>query len=102
MAPPSVSGGADVEGDDRNQAEALNILDTESENLISVLVPSRQRGQACWRMVQSVLDTASCPGQVEILLGVDADDPELEQYQEPAIDGVRVLIQPAGLTVSEI
>ena len=53
--------------------------------LISILCPSRGRPGLALSMSASAVGTAS--GPVEVLLGVDADDPDLEGYRR---DGFRV------------
>jgi hypothetical protein len=45
---------------------------------ISIICPSRSRPELALRMAHSALDTAT--GPVEVLLGMDQDDPKLKDY----------------------
>ena len=48
--------------------------------MISLLCPSRQRATKASQMIESVRSTISNIENVEILLAIDPDEPELEEY----------------------
>mgnify|MGYP003870282443 CR=1 FL=1 len=48
--------------------------------IISVLLPTRGRTAALLKSIQSLIETASNPQRVEILLGIDEDDTDLPVY----------------------
>jgi hypothetical protein len=47
---------------------------------IDVICPSRERPDRCREMADSVMSTAT--GRVNVLVGVDADDPRLDEYKK--------------------
>jgi glycosyltransferase involved in cell wall biosynthesis len=47
---------------------------------ISVLLPTRGRGETLKRSINSLIDLADCPGEIEIKLGFDDDDSESVDY----------------------
>jgi hypothetical protein len=49
--------------------------------LISILVPTGKRAEKCKRMIESALGNAARPHDVELLLYVADDDPQLDQYK---------------------
>lgn len=51
-----------------------------SNNRIAVVVPSRGRPASCLEMIRTINETTN--GDVDILIGVDNDDPELEKYRD--------------------
>lgn len=61
--------------------------------MISIIVPSRGRAQRAAQMVQSVRATST--GDVEVIVAIDPDDPELAAYQRK-VPGVRVLPERIG------
>ncbi len=73
---------------------------------VSVLVPTRGRPREAWRMAGSALDTASSVESVEVLLGVDADDPEYHEYLRLQLENsgrnINCIVVPQGWTVSQI
>jgi hypothetical protein len=50
------------------------------DTIISVLLPTRGRTTALLKSIQSLIETASNPQRVEILLGIDEDDTDLPPY----------------------
>jgi hypothetical protein len=50
--------------------------------VISILVPSRGRAEQCWQMARSAYNTAVNPDDIELVVRVDDDDPQLEQYHK--------------------
>jgi hypothetical protein len=51
--------------------------------MLSVLLPSRGRPESCRKAIASARSTAE--GEIEILLYVDSDDPERNNYPDPII-----------------
>lgn len=60
--------------------------------LVSVLLPTRKRAVSLERSVGSLLDRASVPQDIEIMLAVDPDDGTLRD--SPALPGVLVWTAP--------
>jgi hypothetical protein len=52
----------------------------KASKTVSVLLPTRGRTETLKRSLQSLVDTASDLTKVEILFGLDEDDPEVIQY----------------------
>lgn len=48
--------------------------------VISILLPTRGRKDALLKSITSLLDTASAPSRLEILLGIDEDDEGIQDY----------------------
>jgi glycosyltransferase involved in cell wall biosynthesis len=57
--------------------------------VISLLLPSRGRPDNVRRLVESVRETASQPNNVEIVVAIDDDDPELMRYLHPGLYSVQ-------------
>ena len=54
--------------------------------MISLLCPTRERADRCKLMIESALQTSHDARNVEILLYVDQDDPELQKYRQEFSD----------------
>ena len=53
----------------------LPIMDSKIyPNLVSILLPSRQRGQMVLKSIKSLYDTATHPDKIQLLLKIDSDD----------------------------
>ena len=68
---------------------------------ISFLLPTRGKPDLAGRFLRSLRDTAHYPQEIEVILGVDADDP---QSHAIACEGlaVKTLILPPGLTMGAL
>lgn len=56
--------------------------------MISLLLPSRQRPQNIQRLWESVIHTADKPDDIEIIVYLDKDDPQLDSYLELKLKNV--------------
>lgn len=63
--------------------------------IVSFLCPSRARPQRLAKTIDSIFDTATVPGDVEVLVKLDDDDPMLAEYQ-PVVgrSGVKAVTSP--------
>lgn len=52
----------------------------ENPTIISILLPTRGRKEMLKRSVESLVLTASNPGRLELLLGLDSDDVDVTEY----------------------
>lgn len=52
----------------------------ENKTVISVLLPTRGRREMLKRSLESLINTASDPSRVELLLGIDDDDEGVKEY----------------------
>jgi glycosyl transferase/beta-hydroxylase protein BlmF len=59
-----------------------DILSSLPKKTISLLCPTRGRPDSVARFICSVMETATFPERVEILLYIDLDDGSIEQYRE--------------------
>jgi hypothetical protein len=68
---------------------------------ISFLLPTRGKPDLARRFLRSLRDTAHHPQEIEVILGVDADDP---QSHTIACEGlaVKTLVLPPGLTMGAL
>jgi glycosyltransferase involved in cell wall biosynthesis len=53
--------------------------------ILSILLPTRGRREMLKRSIESLINTASTPGRLEILLGIDEDDEGLTEYLKDEI-----------------
>lgn len=58
-----------------------------SDTIISVLLPTRGRTEVLFNSLKSLLDKASNPKRVELLLGLDEDDKDTADYIKTEIAG---------------
>lgn len=67
---------------------------------IAIVLPSRNRPEGLKRMAQSVMDLASKPDRVRVFVGLDDDDPSLDQTRAMDLPGCELVIAPAETTVA--
>ena len=62
---------------------------TQQRPALSLIVPTRQRTDQLSRLLDSLAATTSRPGDVEVVLVIDADDqPTLERLVDLGVDGI--------------
>jgi hypothetical protein len=69
--------------------------------LISLLVPTRKRPDQLRAFLTSVADTAACPAAVEVVLVIDADDPESLGVRCDRL-ALRRVVVPPGLSMGAL
>ena len=78
---------------------------TKAEKKITVLLPTRGRPEVLEKSLQSLIDRASKPKDIEIMLGIDEDDPETIEYvkekiapylQEAGVEARANIFKPLG------
>lgn len=57
----------------------------EDPVVLSILLPTRGRREMLKRSVESLVNTASIPGRIELLLGIDEDDEGIQEYLKEEI-----------------
>jgi hypothetical protein len=75
--------------------------------LISFLLPTRGKPDLARRFLRSLHDTAHQPREIEVVLGVDEDDPPSHSISGPWVHGaagltVKTVVLPAGLTMGAL
>jgi hypothetical protein len=58
---------------------------TDNQSVITVLLPTRGRTTVLKRSLESLISTASNPGRIELLLGIDDDDTAVKEYIQTEI-----------------
>ena len=66
--------------------------------LISFLLPTRGKPDLARRFLRSLRETAHRPAEIEVILGVDEDDPQSHSIGQEGL-AVKPLILPPGLTM---
>jgi len=56
-----------------------------NNTIISVLLPTRGRTDQLFTSLKTLIDTASNPERIEILLGIDEDDTEIKSYLQDTV-----------------
>lgn len=69
--------------------------------LISFLLPTRGKPDLARRFLHSLYETADCPEEIEVILGVDADDPQSHGISHEGLL-TKAVILPAGLTMGDL
>jgi hypothetical protein len=73
----------------------------ESKPALSLIVPTRQRTLQLRRLLESLVATAANPKDLEIVLVVDADDPDSLEFSFEGLPLKRVMVEP-GLTMGTL
>ena len=69
--------------------------------LISFLLPTRGKPDLAGRFLRSLHETAHRPEEIEVVLGVDEDDPQSHSIPHAEL-AVKTLILPPGLTMGAL
>ena len=69
--------------------------------LISLLLPTRGKPNLAGRFLRSLHETAHHPEEIEVVLGVDDDDPQSHSISHDGLAS-KMLILPAGLTMGAL
>jgi len=69
--------------------------------LISFLLPTRGKPDLARRFLRSLRETADRPKEIEVILGVDEDDPPSHSIAHEGL-AVKMLVLPPGLTMGEL
>ena len=73
--------------------------------VISVLIPTRKRGEVLEKSIRSLVDNAANPSRIEIILGIDSDDPATREaiqnniapfLQEQSVECRANVFEPLG------
>lgn len=58
---------------------------TTSKTTISILLPTRKRKNILLKSIKTLVETANHPDQIELLLGIDEDDPETKEFLQTEV-----------------
>lgn len=67
--------------------------------LLSLIIPTRSRTASLRRLLQSLVETTSRPTSLEVVLGIDTDDIETQQFAFDAPFHIKRVSLPTGLTM---
>jgi hypothetical protein len=73
----------------------------DAQPLLSLIVPTRRRTAGLRRLLDSLADTARRPDALEVVLVVDADDPESVAFRHGPLRLTHVVVPP-GLTMGRL
>ncbi len=68
--------------------------------IIDLMIPTRERPQLALRTAQSALKTCDEKDRLRIFIGIDHDDPKIEDYRQICADnGISLLVSPTSGSV---
>src|SRR5438552_6836019 len=85
---------AHLRGKPGGSPDMMKSLNMPTQALISLIVPTRRRSDQLRRLLASLADTVARPESLEVVLVLDADDPDSVHVKEKRLPIQHVIVPP--------